>query len=83
MATLKKMNGENYLYSETQNYYIYLHRSWDLTNGLGWFCHAGTIGELDDDYMNSNEYKKLVSGFGFHKKNKFTAVRNALKFDKY
>jgi len=43
---------------------FYLGTGWDIAHGKGWFCQVfGIIGV----------------GFGFHKKNKFTAVRNALK----
>lgn len=44
---------------------FYLGRACDLQNGSGWFC------EVFD--------AKFRMGFGFHKTNKFTAVRNALK----
>ncbi len=44
---------------------IYLGLSWDIKHGVGWFCQ---VHRLD-----------WSIGFGFHKTNKFTAVREALK----
>lgn len=47
-------------------YKIYLNKSFDFTQGNGWFSHVYG----DDSYE---------IGFGFHKNNKFTAVRKAIK----
>lgn len=49
---------------------IYLFKSWDLTHGKGYFCVAFY-----------KEYR--LEGFGFHRSNKFTAYREALKFEGY
>ena len=54
------------LRKEMNNKTFYLGRSWDLTNGKGWFCQV---------HCN----RTFNMGFGFHKTNKFTAVRIALK----
>lgn len=43
---------------------VYLYHGWDLTHGKGWFSHS---------YFDSFD-----AGFGFHKTNKLTAVRQAL-----
>jgi len=43
---------------------IWLHRSFDLVHGIGWFCHT--------------YFENRGVGFGFHKTNKFIAVRQAL-----
>lgn len=42
----------------------YLTKSWSLTTGYGWFCQI-----YRDDFKVGN---------GFHKRNKFSAVRKAL-----
>lgn len=46
---------------------ISLYKSWDIAHGKGFFAHA-----FADDFK---------TGFGFHKTNKLTAVREALKLD--
>jgi len=48
------------------NDHIYLYRGRDLVHGRGWFCHI----------YNYEDGRFLRFGFS---KNKFTAVRNALK----
>jgi hypothetical protein len=45
---------------------IYLYKSFDLTHGCGYHCQIFDL-------------KKLAIGYGFSKKNKFTAVRKAIK----
>lgn len=44
---------------------FFLGKGWDLSHGKGYFCHA-----YHDDFR---------IGFGFHKTNKFIAVRIALR----
>lgn len=43
---------------------IYLYKGWDLKHGKGFFAHS-----VADDFK---------IGFGFHKTNKLTAVRESL-----
>ena len=45
---------------------IYLSYGFDLTHGKGWFCQSFAL-------FNNERF-----GNGFHKKNKFTAVRQSL-----
>jgi hypothetical protein len=44
---------------------VYLHKSFDVMHGFGWFCQ-----------IYFTDYK---IGFGFDNKSKFTAYRKALK----
>jgi hypothetical protein len=43
---------------------IYFYKSWDVVHGKGFFAHS-----ITDDFK---------TGFGFHKTNKLTAVRQSL-----
>ena len=63
----KENNGysSKCLVSYTETHHIYLYKSFSLMQGYGWFAHYYP--------KNSEEI-----GFGFHKTNKFTAVRQAL-----
>ena len=54
----KKINYKNNVVK------IYLHRSWDVKHGYGWFSHS--------------YFESFKVGFGFHQTNKFTAVRQSL-----
>lgn len=47
---------------------IYLYRSWDVKHGYGWFSHS--------------VFDSFEVGFGFHKTNKLTAVRQSLNIKK-
>lgn len=49
---------------QTENRKIWLHKSFDIKHGFGWFCQVYG--------------KDFKIGFGFNK-NKFTSVRNAFK----
>ena len=53
------------LVNNTETYILYLYKGFSLMQGYGLFCIYY--------YKNSEEI-----GFGFHKTNKFTAVRQAL-----
>ena len=55
----------NRLQKDIHGINIELGKSWDLTHGIGWFCSVMS--------------KAFRLGYGFHKTNKFTAVRLALK----
>ena len=44
---------------------VYLYHGWDLYHGKGWFVHS---------YFDTFD-----TGFGFHKTNRFTAVRQSFK----
>lgn len=49
--------------SRNEEVKIYLYKGCDLVHGGGWFAHS---------------YSRTLIGFGFHKTNKLTAVRQAL-----
>lgn len=64
----KKVNNgysRNCLVKEIKGATLYLFKGFDLVHGKGFFARIHT-----DDFKD---------GFGFHKTNKFTAVRQALK----
>lgn len=62
---MKERNGysKNCLIKEINGLTIYLYKSWDLVHGVGYFVQS-----ID---------KNNRIGFGFHKKNKITAVRQS------
>lgn len=60
----KKVDG--YLVKTINGIECYLYKSFDLTHGYGYFVHS---------FNNV----KFNTGFGFHKTNKFTAIRQALE----
>ena len=72
MSKVKKgIFGEVTFTKDIGNYEIVLMKSWDMENGKGWFVWI---------YPNWNLKNPITSiGVGFHKKNKFTAVRNAIR----
>lgn len=63
----KENNGysKHCLVKKIGYYTIYLYKSWDVVHGIGYFSHSIT-----------NDFK---AGFGFHKTNKFAAIRQSLK----
>ena len=65
MSIKTKYAGSKCLQSQIGVVTVYLFKGWDLTHGIGWFTKA---------YSRTNN--KI--GFGFHKTNKFTSVRQAL-----
>lgn len=65
MAEKTDYCGSKALKGTIGNITIYLYRTWDIVHGKGWFVRS----------VNEN----LKLGFGFHKHNRFTAVREALK----
>lgn len=64
MAIKTKHGYDKCLKSKIGNITIYLFKSFDLIHGYGWFVHS-----YQDDFK---------IGFGFHKTNKLTAVRQSL-----
>jgi len=52
------------MYKEINGFQVYLGYTWDLSHGRGWFCRVIS--------------KKFKLTDGFHKTNKFSAVRSAL-----
>lgn len=60
-------------------FYITLKKSWDLVHGKGYFSWA-SMGEFTEEEIDKRPWRKIDSelGFGFSK-NKFTAVKNAIK----
>lgn len=62
----KVKNGysNNCLVKEIGGVKIYLYKSWDLVHGKGWFAHS--------------VFFDFTVGFGFHRSNKFSAVREAM-----
>ncbi len=66
MAEKAYWPNDHGLKKDIGNKTYYLGISWDLTNGKGWFCQV----------FNNDIF---TIGFGFHKTNKFSAVRIAEK----
>lgn len=64
MSKKIKIYCNTWLHKKINENSVHLYKGYDLVHGKGWFC---TI-------MNKN----FNISFGFHKKNKFTAYRNAL-----
>lgn len=67
MSEKTKHGYDKCLKKKIGNVTLYLHKGWDLVHGNGWFAHS-----YHDDFKK---------GFGFHKKNKITAVRMALNVE--
>lgn len=65
MSTLEN-NGYSHkcLVKKINGVKIYLYKSWSLVHGFGYYCFS--LGE------------GFKIGFGFHKTNKFSAVRQSL-----
>lgn len=65
MAQRTNYPGRNSLVKRIGGKKIYLGKTWDLKHGYGWFCQV-----FNYDFK---------FGFGFHKTNKFSAVRIAIE----
>jgi hypothetical protein len=65
MKTKSKKSAHGGITKNIQGFEVHLQDSWDLTHGRGWFCH-----------VYNEEHR---TGFGFDKKNKFKAIRAAIK----
>ena len=78
MARITRMYGNKYLFLDNGKNYIYLKKTC-----RGWACYAGVSEVLSNKMLRLDPiyWTPVKSGFGLSK-NKFTAVRQALKLDR-